>query len=369
MRQISRSTRVALALAAVVSATPALAATVQRTAVASFGIDSNPCTIASPCRSFNAAIAQTTPGGEVVILDTAGYGPMVIDRAIKVIGPSGVYGGISVLGAGGGVTAGVVINAGDTDTVTLRGLDITGVPTVAPLPLYGINVQNAGVVHVERSTVGNFTQDSSACINVISAKPIQVYINDSFLRECRHGIYVDGTGPDDTSRLTLVVDNTRIEHLLNTTGGGTGGIRLVDAVLATVRNSVIAWGGNGVHATNSNTAAAVRHHIVSTQITRMGNAAILTGGSSGASLHINVENSVITSSNAGLLHGHGQAVFTTNVIASNANSLVDCSGGGAVVQSLGYGGGNGSNAIYLNSDSVLPAGCTAWFTPTQFAGK
>ena len=40
----------------------------------------------------------TTPGGELVILDTAGYGPMTIDKSIKVIGPSGVYGGISVLG-------------------------------------------------------------------------------------------------------------------------------------------------------------------------------------------------------------------------------------------------------------------------------
>ncbi len=368
MRQIPGSTRGALALAALLFATPAVA-TFQRTAVASYGLDTNPCTIASPCRSFNVAIAQTTPGGELIILDTAGYGPMVIDRAIKIIGPSGVYGGISALGAGINPPTGIVINAGDTDVVTLRGLDVTGVPTVAPLPLYGINVQNAGVVHIERTSITNFTQDASACINVVSAKPVQVYVNDSFLRECRNGIFVNGTGPDDASRMALVVDNTRIEHLVNTGGGGTKGIRLIDAVLATVRNSIIAWGGDGVNASNANAAATIRHHIVSSQFTRLGNAALQTTGAPGASLHVNVENSVITSSGAGLLHGHGQAIFTSNVIASNANSLVDCSGGGATVTSLGYGGSNGSNAIYLNSDTVLPAGCTAWITPTQFAGK
>ena len=57
------------------------------------------------------------------------------------------------------------------------------------------------------------------------------------------------------------------------------------------------------------------------------------------------------------------------MIANNANSLVDCGGGAAGVTSLGYGGGNGSNSVYNNSDTVLPAGCTAYITPTQFIGK
>ncbi len=57
------------------------------------------------------------------------------------------------------------------------------------------------------------------------------------------------------------------------------------------------------------------------------------------------------------------------MIANNANSLVDCGGGAAGVTSLGYGGGNGSNAVYNNSDTVLPAGCTGCIVPTQFQGK
>ena len=99
----------------------------QRTFVASYGLTANTafnCSLVAPCRSFNAAISVTDPGGEVVILDTAGYGPMTINKSIKIIGPSGVYGGISVLGGVGPPpppTTGIVINAGDTDVVTLRG--------------------------------------------------------------------------------------------------------------------------------------------------------------------------------------------------------------------------------------------------------
>jgi hypothetical protein len=123
----------------------------QRTFVASTGSDASPtCSLAAPCRSFNAAIVQTSLGGEVVILDTAGYGPMTINKAITVIGPSGIYGGISVLGAGAAVT-GVTINAPASDTVKLRGLDIVGVPGGAPLPLHGIDIQNAGVVYIQKN--------------------------------------------------------------------------------------------------------------------------------------------------------------------------------------------------------------------------
>ena len=97
----------AAALAMFVLPVPAFGAA-QRTFVASYGSDVGPppCSLASPCRSFNVAIGNTLAGGEVVILDTAGYGPMTINKSLKVIGPSGVYGGISVLGAGGGITTG-----------------------------------------------------------------------------------------------------------------------------------------------------------------------------------------------------------------------------------------------------------------------
>jgi hypothetical protein len=53
----------------VLQSMPALA-TAQRTFVASYGSDANPCSMGQPCRTFAAAIAQA--GGDAVALDSAG---------------------------------------------------------------------------------------------------------------------------------------------------------------------------------------------------------------------------------------------------------------------------------------------------------
>jgi len=220
----------------------------QRSFVASFGSDTYPCNLAQPCRSFNTAIAATTPGGEVVILDTAGYGPMTIDRSIKVIGPTGVYGGISVLGGPSNPTTGITINA-PGGTVILRGLDISGVSGPAPLPNIGIDIQNARYVHIEKSSISNFTQDTSACIRAVTPGTFfTIYLVDSFLRECRTGLAADGT----LRRINLQIDNTRFESGLNTVvPGNTAAIVAVGGGQSVVRNSVAREFANGIIATNS----------------------------------------------------------------------------------------------------------------------
>jgi hypothetical protein len=354
-----------LAILIGVAAPEAMAAR-QRTFVASYGDDvaNAPfdCDLAHPCRTFNVAIAHTLANGEIVILDTAGYGPMTIDKSIKIVGPAGVYGGISV--QSGGANTGVVINAGDTDVVTL---DIVG---VSGAPLIGIDIQNAGTVHIEKTSINNFTQDTGGCIHVVSSKPIQVFVNDSFLRECFVGVWAEGTGPD-ASRLSLVVDNTRIQDGLNTvTPGNTAAFVLRDAVIASIRNNVLSAAGDGIYASNSNVNVRTRIHVMDTQFSRFGDGAIVTDGTAGASLPVNVALSHFNNSNAALLHRHGQVIYTSNVIANHTFSLVDCGGGAASVTSLGYGGGNGSNALGNNTDlAPFPSGCSGIITPTQFAGK
>jgi len=94
----------------------------QRSFVASGGNDAANCQLVTPCRSFNTAIANTIAGGEVIALDSAGYGPFSITGPITVMAPPGVYAGISV-SSGDGVT----INAGAGDRIVLRGLNIVAV--------------------------------------------------------------------------------------------------------------------------------------------------------------------------------------------------------------------------------------------------
>src|SRR5258708_25866007 len=99
-----------------------VAAAAPRTFVRSTGSDVNPCSLAAPCRNFAAAIAAVDAGGEVVVLDSAGYGVFTINKAVTVVAPRGVYAGIS--GASGTALA---VAAGATDVVVVRGLSLNGV--------------------------------------------------------------------------------------------------------------------------------------------------------------------------------------------------------------------------------------------------
>src|SRR5215472_14949697 len=61
-----------------------------RTFVASTGADSNPCSRVAPCRTFQAAVNAVAPGGEVIALDSAGFGSRLdINKSVSVISPCG----------------------------------------------------------------------------------------------------------------------------------------------------------------------------------------------------------------------------------------------------------------------------------------
>jgi hypothetical protein len=96
-------TFVRIAAALLLGAASLSASALQRTFVASFGNDANPCTLASPCRGFTRALTQTDPNGEVIVLDSAGYGAFTVTQSVSIVAPDGVYAGISVF-SGIGVT-------------------------------------------------------------------------------------------------------------------------------------------------------------------------------------------------------------------------------------------------------------------------
>ena len=97
----------------------------QRTHVsAAFGSDANTatnCTAAAPCRFFQAAMTVTDTNGEVIVLDSGGYGAVTITKSLALIAPTGVYAGISVFPGANGVTI-----ATPGVNVVLRGLSING---------------------------------------------------------------------------------------------------------------------------------------------------------------------------------------------------------------------------------------------------
>src|SRR5215831_18556724 len=93
-----------------------------RVFVASYGDDANPCTFGSPCKTFQHAVNVVDPGGEVAAIDSAGFGPINITKAVTITSPNGVEAGV-VPSAGGDA---IDINAGQNDAVMLRGLTLDG---------------------------------------------------------------------------------------------------------------------------------------------------------------------------------------------------------------------------------------------------
>jgi len=135
----------ALGLASMLAALPAHAQPA-RVFVSGSGNDSNPCTVAAPCRSFQQAFNSVAAGGEIDVLDTAGYGPLDITHAVSIQGHG--MGSIS----GPNNANAITVNAGYSDTILLNGLLLDG----SGNGLDGVDVITAGSVQILDCVIRHF---------------------------------------------------------------------------------------------------------------------------------------------------------------------------------------------------------------------
>jgi hypothetical protein len=147
----TRSLFAAGILALSVAASPALALSA-RTFVSGTGSDSSACGLATPCRTFAYALAQTAASGEIIVLSSAGYGPVTITQSVSIINTSN-FAGVTV-GSGNGIT----INAGTSDSVVLRGLTIDG----GGAGSNGIVLNSGGKLTIDQCDVMNFVGTGAA---------------------------------------------------------------------------------------------------------------------------------------------------------------------------------------------------------------
>ncbi len=131
------------------AATPALALN-GRSFVSAQGSDTNSCSLAAPCRTLQVAVNNTNAGGEVVILNSAGYGIVTINKEITISS----IGAQASITAGSGQTA-ITINAGAGDHVRLVGLTLIG----AGVGSNGIAIQSAQEVAIRDIRIAGFAQD------------------------------------------------------------------------------------------------------------------------------------------------------------------------------------------------------------------
>ncbi len=170
------------------------AALPQRTFVASNGADTNPCSLAAPCRSFGTAVAAVADHGEVIVLDSAGYGAVTITKSVSIIASPGVYAGISVF-SGTGITV-----DGSGTLVVLRGLSINNQGGTGP---HGLDFLQGGILHIENCVISGFAPGGIG-INIAAPGTI-THVLDTIVRDNEEGIVFQGNVVGNISR-------TRVER-------------------------------------------------------------------------------------------------------------------------------------------------------------
>jgi hypothetical protein len=269
-------------------------ATSQRTFVRSDGVDNPSCSLAAPCRQFAAAVAAASANGEVIVLDSAGYGPVTISKSVSLIAPVGVYAGISVF-TGDGVT----IAAGATDKVVLRGITINGQGGAN-----GIVFSQGAILNVEDCQISNMAVDGIAA----SAVNSQVIVKNTVLRHnAGSGFSIAGASGNAQATLEGV-------HLTNN--------------------------ATGLYATG-NTTAIITDSVISGNTTGLQGYGPAIGITTIVSSHNKITRNstgVLASATLGLVY----AMLDGNLLSRNSTAV--SIGGG----SLGYTSGNN---VYTNNSS------------------
>ncbi len=156
--------------------------------VASTGNDASDGSRGSPKRTFQAAHDAVAAGGQIVVLDTSGYGPLNITKSLAVTVPPGVNGFVTVTGNSNGIT----VNAAGNDKVSLRGLIVEGGGTGVGI---GVLINSAGTVRVEDCTMRNF---ESGIEGLYSANSALVVRNCRVSDTSSQGIVVFANAPNLT---------------------------------------------------------------------------------------------------------------------------------------------------------------------------
>ena len=194
-------------------------ATVLRAFVSSTGNDANAasnCPQATPCKTFAGAFPVVTAGGELIALDTSGYGPLTINKAITVATVPGVT--AFVVAATG--TSGFTVSAGATDLVVLRNISFNGSNAASTTGL----THNSGKLFVENCNFQQLTTGISVVNAVMNLKNSNLLGNTTGASVSGAGFDNNNPGTPATALLTIsggTVAFNGTAFFMTNPGGGT----------------------------------------------------------------------------------------------------------------------------------------------------
>ncbi len=277
-----------------------------RTWVSGVGDDANPCSRTAPCKTFAGAISKTAAGGEINVLDPGGYGAVTITKSISIYGA----GEAGVLVSG---TNGIVITAGASDVVNIRGLVFDGLNT----GINGILISSAHRVNIENCVIQEFgTTAGQAGINIASSS-IAVKIQNTVIKNNMVGVIVRPTsGTAHVAIERTQMDNNNTDGLqADGRGGGTVHVGLTDS-------SMSVNGGSGMTVLSGSGSAKV--NALRVAFTTNGASGVQVDQSAGGTAAAVIGSSLFSDDEGGAVNAVGGAFAYT----LGNNQLSGAGGGG-----------------------------------------
>ena len=316
----------------------------QRTFVSTLGSDASGCSLAAPCRSFAKAITATDVAGEIVVLDSGGYGAVTVNKNVSIVSPSGVYAGLSVFTGNDGITV-----AAPATKVVLRGLTLNGQGGNN-----GVRVQ-AGEVHLESLVISNMAQ-----AGILVEGGSSVRISGAVVRSNAEGLHVvpiSGT-------VNVAVRDSEFSNQsgagVDVTPGGSATVQV------TVERSSATKNGAGFAAAPG--AGATAMLIVNQSVTSENSGAGVSSSGTGATVWVRESAATrngtgLLQASSGVLNACGANLLVANGSAQsgsiNTGSCLDVASANGTVTSITAGAGlTGGTITTSGTIAVNPASAT-----------
>ncbi|HZZ93150.1 MAG TPA: right-handed parallel beta-helix repeat-containing protein [Usitatibacter sp.] len=273
-----------------------------RAYLASYGNDSNPCTVAAPCRLLPAALNAIVSGGEIWMLDSANFnsGAVTINKNVSILAVPGEVGSIVAVGGANAIN----INAGLT--VAMKNVSITN------------NTNSPGQDGIDMSTGTLSLQDS-----VVSVPNYAIYLggtgslslHNTVIRDSYIGVYVTAGGRADISRSKFINMSYGGVYVVGSAAGVTSFAHVQDCEFAqagyalqayspvvgatsrlTVHNSSVSGGIYGLVASSTTSGANAIASISGSQVSGAEFAGLYQNGTSSAVVQTLGNNQVVNNS-------------------------------------------------------------------------
>ena len=283
--------------------------------VAATGSDANPCSPNQPCASLQHALDQTSAGGTIEIMSPGAYGQVLITKSITIIsqtGGSNFEGGGNIIG-----TPIFTVNAGSSDTVMIRGINLLSLSGISNTN--GIIFNSGGRLHLHNCIFANLNSSSGqGGLLFAPSGASKLVITDSVFSNNITGTSGSGILIQPTGSGSAQVDIERVTVEGNGFGivadgsGSTTGINMIiaDSTLTGNRN-------DGMIASTSSGGAPIGVMIKNTRSTVNG----FGLRSIGSGVTIRVKNSEIIGNDTGLTAQGGGALLTNGDNTVQANGI------------------------------------------------